>query len=64
MVPDVPVLIVAALVYLALIALGLFVSYWVVRLAVQHGSLDARRRWRDQEERVQHQLSSEGYPEG
>lgn len=63
MVPDAPVLVLAALAYLALVALGLFISYWVMRLAVRHGSLDARRRWRDQEDRVQHQLASEGYPE-
>ena len=64
MAPDAPVLILAALAYIALIALGLFVSYWVMRLAVRHGSLDARRRWRDQEEQVQRQLGAEGHPEG
>lgn len=63
MVPDVTVLVVVALVYLGLIALSLLVTYWVMRLAVRHGSLDARRRWRDEEDRVQRRLRSEGYPE-
>lgn len=63
MVPDASLVIVAALAYVALVALGLLISYWVIRLAVRHGSLDARRRWRDQEDQVQHQLTSEGYPE-
>lgn len=63
MLPDVTVVVVVALVYLALIALSLLVTYWVMRLAVRHGSLDARRRWREEEDRVQRQLRSEGYPE-
>lgn len=58
MAPDVP-----ALIVVVLVVFSLFVSYWVIRLAVRHGSLDARRRWRDQEDQVQAQLSSEGYPE-
>jgi len=62
MAPDLPFLVLAALAYVAVLALGLLVSYWVIRLAVRHGSLDARRRWRDQEDQVQHQLRSEGHP--
>lgn len=59
--PEIAVLLLAGVGYLLLLALGLFVTYWIIRLAVRHGSLDARRRWRDDEEQVQQQLRAEGY---
>ncbi len=64
MAPDgtgIVVLLLFGVAYLVLLALGLFVTYWIIRLAVRHGSLDARRRWRDDEERVQRQLRAEGF---
>lgn len=27
--------------------LGFYIFYWIIRLAVRHGVLDARRRWPD-----------------
>lgn len=62
--PEIAVLLLAGVAYLLLLALGLFVTYWIIRLAVRHGSLDARRRWRDDEERVQQRLVAEGYGRG
>ena len=59
--PEIAVLLLAGVAYLLLLAFGLFVTYWIIRLAVRHGSLDARRRWRDDEERVQRQLRAEGF---
>jgi hypothetical protein len=67
MAPDgtgIVVLLLFGVAYLVLLALGLFVTYWIIRLAVRHGSLDARRRWRDDEERVQQRLVAEGYGRG
>lgn len=58
-----PFLLLGVLLYLALIALGLVAAYWVIRLAVRHGSLDARRRWVEQERQVQRRLDAEGCPE-
>ena len=59
--PEIGVLLLVGLAYLLLVALSLFVTYWIIRLGVRHGSLDARRRWRDDEERVQQRLAAEGY---
>ncbi|WP_298804461.1 hypothetical protein [uncultured Pseudokineococcus sp.] len=62
-VPEVPFLLLGVILYLAVIALGLFAASWVIRLAVRHGSLDARRRWVEQEQQVQRRLDDEGYPQ-
>ncbi|MEJ5915088.1 hypothetical protein [Pseudokineococcus sp. 1T1Z-3] len=45
-------------VYLALLAVSLFLAYWIIRLAVRHGSLDARRRWKTEEHELARQLEA------
>ncbi|GAA2022805.1 hypothetical protein GCM10009756_10670 [Pseudokineococcus marinus] len=61
--PEVPFLLLGVLLHLAVIALRLFAACWVIRLAVRHGSLDARRRWVEQERQVELRLDAEGYPQ-
>jgi hypothetical protein len=51
-----------ALLLLVLPFLALLVLYWVVRLAVRHGSLDAHRAWEAERVRGELGLGAERSP--